>query len=84
MGLVILVRRVSAHASPPSTDILSFHIGTPLCCTTTGDAQASSIVKTAAIRLGVDLTRITGLVSLTCDPITIMYIDPYMLPLLLY
>ena len=80
MGLVILVR-VSDLASPPSTDILSLHIGTPLCCATTGDAQTSSVVKTAATLLGVDLTGITGLVGLTCNPITVMHVDPNMLPL---
>ena len=49
-------------------------LGTPLCCATTGDAQTSSAVKTAATLLGIDLTGITGLVGLTCDPITAMYV----------
>ena len=49
--------------------------GGPQCCATQGDAQTSTAVKTAATLLGIDLTGITGIVGITCNPITGMYVS---------
>ena len=59
-----------------STDrkLIRWLIGAPQCCVTQGDAQTDSTVKTAATLLGIDLTGITGIVGLTCSPITLMYV----------
>ncbi|KIJ22522.1 hypothetical protein M422DRAFT_277025 [Sphaerobolus stellatus SS14] len=62
-----LLNYLSSTVNKPSTSL-----GSALCCQTVGDAQTDSTVKSVATGLGVDLSGITGLVALTCDPITVI------------